>query len=253
MLQPSLTLLLPLFARPPLDGLCLKRLCHALQSGFHGCHFPAASRQQAICSLIDCGTGTFPARHCTIQCAVTCGSLTRARSHRSSLPHVPVRPASRQAQSASAVDNAAGWHKPPLPSRASAAPARRFRQNCPTRVTYSGWETLERRSAASSANGVASFAGVGAVTYSHSPSHVQLLFQRRAERAHGNIDRLVPLQFGLRPPAWRVGSMPNNSRMVSVSTRVGSSLTPCTTTGKPSFCNRIASSGVRFACLRAPL
>ena len=197
MLQPSLTLLLPLFARPPLDGL-FKTTVPRAAIRLPRMPLPAASRQQAICSLIDCGTGTFPARHCTIQCAVTCGSLTRARSHRSSLPHVPVRPASRQAQSASAVDNAAGWHKPPLPSRASAAPARRFRQNCPTRVTYSGWETLERRSAASSANGVASFAGVGAVTYSHSPSHVQLLFQRRAERAHGNIDRLVPLQFGLR-------------------------------------------------------
>jgi hypothetical protein len=48
-----------------------------------------------------------------------------------------------------------------------------------------GCDTLERRSAASSANGVASFASVRAVTHAHTPAHIQLLFQRRAQRPTG--------------------------------------------------------------------
>ena len=39
--------------------------------------------------------------------------------------------------------------------------------------------------------------GVSAVTYAHAPAHVQLLFQRWAERANGDIDRLIPLQLCL--------------------------------------------------------
>jgi hypothetical protein len=192
-------LLLPLLARPPLDGLfCLKRLRHAFSPASTESTSPVASKQQAICSLMECGTGTFPARHCSIQCAVVRIFCLRQNHIRYSLPRVQALRACRQNQSASAAGSAAGWHTPRLPCRASVTPVRQFLKELPTRATYSGCDTLERRRAASSPNGVASFASVCALLRTPIRQRISSCFSSGGQSADRDINRLMAIQLRLR-------------------------------------------------------
>jgi hypothetical protein len=108
-------------------------------------------------------------------------------------------------------------------------------KNFPTRPTYSGCETLERRSAASSQTASPASPACARCYARPFASAYPAAFPAAGRAPYRDINRLMAIQLRLRLPGMTRWFDPQHSKMVSVSTRVGSSLTPCTTTGNPAY------------------